>query len=178
MTSKEVLRSLVGLGTNCLWSPTRLLALPNAMDLAGWEGDLLLLHPSGWLWEVEIKVSVGDFRREFKTKAKKHKALEFGSSGYCVNRHVLKYFFAMPKEVFERLRPEEIPAYAGVIVLDPEVVDSWGRMVPKIVRRAPQLPGVSKTGPQFRAKFLELCHVRFWTLTHNPNLGELALETE
>lgn len=190
MTAKEVLGSLCGIGSNCLWSPNRLVAVPNTTTIVGWEADLLLLHPSGWVWEVEIKVSVADFRREFRTKATKHEVLRAGqktfeSKGYysrphtIKNKHVQKFFFAVPKDVFDKLRPEDVPEYAGVIVIDPDRVDSWKRPVPYIERRAKNLPGVEKVGAQFRIRLLELAHARLWSFAYlNDSLLEIYEKEE
>ncbi|MEQ1761599.1 MAG: MmcB family DNA repair protein [Pyrinomonadaceae bacterium] len=173
MNSKEVLGSLCGLTSNCLWSPLRLVAVPNTTTIAGWEADLLLLHPSGWVWEVEIKVSVSDFRREFRTKSHKHKALENGSivlfrgpRSYPLtikNRYVQKFFFAVPYDVYEKLKPEDFPDYAGIIVINSEKVGTYERPIATVVRRAKNLPGVEKTGSTFRIRLLELAHGRLWS---------------
>lgn len=178
MTAKEVLGSLCGFGSNCLWSPARLVAVPNTTGAVGWEADLLLLHPSGWVWEIEIKVSVADFRREFRTKEAKHKVLseglfeKRGSYGYIhtkKNKHVQKFFFAIPKEVYDKLREEDFPEYAGVIVVDPAYADSWGRLRAKIVRRAKNLPGAEKAGSAFRIRLLELAHARLWSYAYRDD---------
>lgn len=180
MTAKEVLGSLCGLGSNCLWSPNRLVAVPNTTAIVGWEADLLLLHPSGWVWEVEIKVSVADFRREFRTKSRKHEILRVGqktiesrgpySKDYTLrNKHVQKFFFAVPKDVFDKLKDEDFPEYAGVIVVDPAYADYWGRLRPVIVRRAKNLPGVEKAGSSFRIRLLELAHSRLWSFAYRDD---------
>jgi len=182
MTAREVLLALCGHGSNCLWNPTRLVAVPNTTQLVGWEADLLLLFPSGWVWEVEIKVSVSDFRREFRTKESKHLTLEAGvrmidlgrgGRPHLVrhaNKHVGRYYFAMPKAVYDKVEAE-IPAYAGVIVLDPDNLDGWKRLRPRIVRKAKLLPGTDKTGDKFRIELLRLAHARFWTyLSTDPEV--------
>lgn len=175
MTSKEVLRALCGLGTNCLWSPNRLVAVPNSNSLVGWEADLLLLHQSGWVWEVEIKVSVADFRREFKTKTTKHEILCAGSkqiSGPGIrrpylrtNKHVQKYFFALTRDVFDKVR-DEVPEYAGIVVVDPGMCDRWGRPKPWIERKAKNLPCVGKAPESFRIELLRLAHARLWSAAY------------
>lgn len=179
MTAQEVLGSLCGLGSNCLWSPNRVVAVPNTTTIVGWEADLLLLHPSGWVWEVEIKVSVADFRREFQTKAHKHQVLRMGSRPFVpgdkwssvpnANKHVQKFFFAVSKDVFDKLKEEEVPAYAGIIIVDPERLDSWKRPVPYIHRRAKNLPGAEKAGSAFRIRLLELAHARLWSFAYRDD---------
>lgn len=170
LTSKDVLRALCGIGTNCIWSPHRLIAVPNTAWLAGWESDLLLLHRSGWAWEIEIKVSVADFRREFKTKAAKHKTLRTGSySQYAKGIRIQKYFFAMPKSVYDKLDPSEFPDYAGIVVLDPANTDQWKRLIPSIVRRPKNLPGAEKATDAQRIRLLELAHSRLWAYAYKDD---------
>lgn len=170
MTAKEVCRVLVGLGYNCLWDPRRIRAIPNS-TIVGWEADLLVLQPSGWLWEIEIKVSVADFRREFKTKGLKHRVYfdgpqteKYGAyySHTYQNKHVQKFFFALLKAVYDRLRPEEFPEKAGIIVIDPAKTDHYGRPRATIVRKAKNLPGAAKVDDAFRLRFYELVYHRFW----------------
>ena len=189
MTCKEVLATLCGLGTNCLWSPIRLVAVPNTTSLAGWEADLLLLQPSGWAWEIEIKVSVNDFRREFKTKETKHRILREGfviergiwsGTDYTrKNKHVQKFFFAVPKDVFDKLKLEEFPDYAGIIVIDPDRLDWAKRIVPEVVRKAKNLPGVEKAPDSFRIELLRLAHNRLWGYAYkNSDILEARSEEE
>lgn len=46
------------------------------------EADLLICRKSGWLTEVEIKISRADFKRDFSSKPFKHKCLELGRPAY------------------------------------------------------------------------------------------------
>lgn len=71
-TATEVMR-------RCLrhWSYSDLQIIPRCC-LPGWEADLLVIRPSGWVEEVEIKISASDFRAEWKAKAEKHEALREG----------------------------------------------------------------------------------------------------
>lgn len=60
------------------FTPVRDIIIPNCVGMTGFESDLLVCRRSGWLTEVEIKVSKADFRREFAEKGHKHKMLELG----------------------------------------------------------------------------------------------------
>ncbi|MCC7229274.1 MAG: hypothetical protein IT203_02705 [Fimbriimonadaceae bacterium] len=75
----------------------RNIVLPNyANGLVGWEADLVVVRDSGWAEEIEVKISLADFRAEFKNKGLKHKILQtgkpktlyrpIGSRAYFVNR--------------------------------------------------------------------------------------------
>jgi hypothetical protein len=52
--------------------------VPNC-GFPGWEADLVVLRPSGWLEEVEVKVSIADLKRDFTAKTLKHRILCKGS---------------------------------------------------------------------------------------------------
>lgn len=184
VTARDVVAALCGLGSNCLWDPRRVVAVPNTTAAVGWEADLLILHPSGWVWEIEVKVSAGDFRREFKTKADKHETLKTGTTRYRggygyyerKNEKVQKFFFAMPLSVYERVK-DEVPDYAGVILLDEAWRDGWNRLRPRTEKKAPNLPGAKKTDDAFRIELLRLAHARLWSAVYK-NHGLLDLREE
>lgn len=73
MTAAEVTRAVV----RWRWSYREYVCVPRC-HFAGSEADLLVLYPSGYMDEVEIKVSASDFKREFKTKEDKHRLLNMG----------------------------------------------------------------------------------------------------
>lgn len=164
MTCEEVQAALVGFGSNCLWNPQRVLAARNTSGLVGWEADLLLVQPSGWVWEVEVKVSVADFRREFSVNSKllKHQVLREGRHrGYpCHENLVRRYLFAMPTTVYQRVA-SEVPDYAGVILLDPGGRDRHGRLKPWIEKRAKELPA-RKASDADREALKTSVYFRYW----------------
>ena len=83
-----------------------------------WESDYLHITRSGYAYEVEIKVTRSDFFNDMKKKDK-HEILE--------NKYVPKYgekhepskpnyfYYAVPKDM---IKPEEVPAHAGLIYID------------------------------------------------------------
>jgi hypothetical protein len=165
MTSGDIQRYLIGWGS-ALWEPNKVVAARNSVGVAGWEADLLVLQPSGWLWEIEIKVSVADFRRELRSKLGKHKALTTGFTprkyGIGPRSVIRKFFFALPIAVFEKVK-EEIPNWAGVIVIDAERVDNWGRVKPYIAKQA-KLLNAEKAPADTRSKMIEAVYYQYWKL--------------
>lgn len=164
MTSTEVQKALVGYGSNCLWSPQKVMAARNTVSVSQWESDLLIIHPSGWCWEIEIKVSVADFRREFKTKSGKHAAIlrghTVGYSGRLRPTIVRQFYFAMPVEVWEKVKGE-IQEYAGVILLDDSRRDAWKRLRPWIEKKPKSLPARKCTETD-RVNLLRSIYYRSW----------------
>lgn len=66
--------------------------LPHTSDC-----DLLVVRPSGWAEEVEIKISKADFKREFEKKQYKHRVLVKG-----IPKHIYKpYVGSMNLESIE-----------------------------------------------------------------------------
>lgn len=169
MTCAEIQQALVGYGTNCLWSPRRVLAARNTTGVVGWEADLILMHGSGWTWEVEVKVSATDFRREFRaaTKIEKHRVLQAGHhaaryDGSQRQNLVRKFWFAMPLEIYCRVS-DEVPSYAGVILLDTEVCDRLGRLRPWIAKKAKDLPA-RKVEAADRELLRTSVYYRYWDI--------------
>ena len=71
----------------------------------GHEMDLFVLKSSGYAVEVEIKISVSDFRADFK-KGHHHES-----------RFIREFFYAMPIEIYNMVK-DEIPVHAGVITCE------------------------------------------------------------
>ena len=171
MTCADIQAAIAGHSRTCLWSPQKALAVRNSSGIVGWEADLLIVQPSGWVWEVEVKVSVSDFRREFTagSKIKKHTALTKGEfqrwAGSKLRQNMVrKFFYAMPSEVYEKVK-SEVPEYAGVILVAKEPGD-YGRLRPRIERNAKVLPARRANDKDRTAILLSVYH-RYWRLKPN-----------
>jgi len=76
------------------------------------EVDILIVSPSGYATEIEIKTSISDLKADLK---KEH--------GHRSNK--IKYlFFAIPEELQEKALPL-IPERAGLIVIKPNKFNNW-----------------------------------------------------
>jgi len=75
-----------------------------------WESDLLVITKSGYVWEIEVKVSKSDYKADFKKRIStlryKHDLMKKGIQG--ANR----FYFAAPAGL---IKPEELPPYCGLI---------------------------------------------------------------
>lgn len=66
----------------------RNLVIPNyGNGLIYGEGDLVVVRPSGWAEEIEIKVSIQDLKAEFKNKSMKHRILRDGRPKILYRSH-------------------------------------------------------------------------------------------
>lgn len=83
----------------------------NNLFVFEWESDYIARTLSGYWYEVEIKVSVADFKNDFTHKEKKHAMLKGrGQIGRTPNY----YSFAVPEPMVEKVAPL-VPPYAGLI---------------------------------------------------------------
>lgn len=110
MTARDIIRAI----TRSLWSPHKLTCAFNTWAVE-WEADLLVLQPSGWLDEVEVKVSLSDFRADMRGKREKHFALQHGRPQFAMLRKGPgqhwggEYFEAgdrLPIQIAHALRPD------------------------------------------------------------------------
>lgn len=74
-----------------------------------WESDVFILKNNGYIIEIEIKISVSDFKADSK-KTIKHETLVNGI--YKPN----KFFYCIPESLVDKI---DIPDYAGLIVVSP-----------------------------------------------------------
>ncbi len=90
------------------FNPIRNLIIPNVRHgFLKYEADLIVMTKSGYLSEVEIKISKSDFDNDFK---KKH------SHG---SKKIKYFYYAFPKDLMEKYNLiEEVPNHAGVISVD------------------------------------------------------------
>lgn len=126
------------------------IVVPNvSWGLINHEADLLVLKPSGWAEEVEIKVSKSDLRRDLK---KDH------GRGHRASDLVRKLWFAVPADMAQM---PEIPEHAGIITVS---YSKWGQWVaatvraPKLNKRAHKLTDVNTH------QLMRLGMFRIWTL--------------
>ena len=149
MTAKQIELLL----TRDMFKPFKNIVLPNvATGPVLGEADLLVLRPSDWLEEIEIKVDFQDFKREFTadTKQHKHKLLVNGIKG---KPHTIKRFwYAVSSDIATRVTPL-IPAHAGLIVAHRRL---------EVVKAAPNLKMARKLTPQERIALLEKAYYRYW----------------
>lgn len=119
VTSSEIARELVrGRGP---FSYQRFIAVENvSWGFVTWEADLLVCSASGYLYEVEIKISISDLKRD---RSKRRWVI-----GRGINERVRGMWFAMPPQVWaHKDAPASVPDGCGVIVVDPGGEHLWDR---------------------------------------------------
>lgn len=111
-----------------------------------YEADLVVLRPSGWAVEVEIKISAADIRADLK-KWRQHDSPLFR-----------QLYFAVPLELADN---PNIPEHAGILAVS---ADKWGRNTVKPTRGTKLRRDAVKWTAEQRHKLLHLAAMRTWTL--------------
>lgn len=183
MTALDVLQSVAGYWDSCLWSPRQCLIVPNSTGIAGWEADLLVIQKSGWVDEVEIKVSVSDFKKEFTSpkKVRKHGQLVSGvpvtlfsmadlkhhETGKVEPHIVRRFWFAVPDEILSKVLPL-VPPYAGLIAIGPTTYVGSVYRTRKVIQ-APQLKMARQVTSEERTAAREAVYFRYWSAHHSDS---------
>jgi len=131
-----------------LWDYARELCIPRCCFL-GWEADMLLVTYSKFLEEIEIKISVSDFKADSR-KVEKHKSLEAG------HPLIRRFWYAVPHEIWEKVEPL-VPPYAGLII-----IPSDHRYRPYIKKKAPVNLKARKLFPAEEIKLLRAIYYKWW----------------
>lgn len=77
------------------------------------ESDMLIKTRSGYWYEVECKISLADFKNDFKRKWRKHDLLKTGDEKH---RRPNYFYYCVPWYLSGKVLPL-LPSYAGLIVL-------------------------------------------------------------
>ena len=115
-----------------------------------WESDILILNKSKHLEEIEIKVSVSDFKRDFKDKKAKHDKI---SRGLTPLTH---FWFAVPNTIAKEVRPF-LPSYAGLLVIN---VEGFFNITTNV--QAPKLSGGKTQGLAMENRLLKKIYKKMW----------------
>lgn len=129
------------------------LVVPNvSYGFLPWESDVLVINKDDSLSEVEIKISVADFRRD----SKKQKWHSHGMQQEF-KRLITRFYYAMPIEIYERVK-DEVPDFAGVIVVRDNRFNPT-----QTVKRATSNRSCQKLSVEDQLKLARLMCFRYWS---------------
>jgi len=111
-----------------------------------YEADLVVLRPTGWAIEVEIKVSADDIRQDLK---------KFHAHDYP---YFCELWFAVPESL---ACCSDIPDRAGILSVQ---ISKYARIFVTRVRPAKRRRAARKFTENKRDKLLSLASMRTWTL--------------
>ena len=147
MSENEIARLLV----RRAFPYRRYLCVPNVdWGLLPNEADLVAMAPSGWLYEVEIKASLADLRRDLQKWRHRRSPNTIGCE------KIRGMYYAMPAYVWEKVEAEPpIPQYAGVLAFTDDRV--------RVVRKPKLNSGARKLTDGERYKLARLGVMRYWS---------------
>ena len=117
-----------------------------------WEADLFVITKAGRINEVEIKVSIADFRAD----AKKDKWIK-PSINKRFNETINCFYYAMPIEIYDKVK-NEIPDFAGVITYNHE------NKVASIIKKAKINRAAKSATTDEKLKLARLLNFRYWNI--------------
>src|SRR6185295_5183274 len=107
MKAKGVAWLIAGHRSSPFYIRTQFAVVSNvSWGLLPWEADIIACSKSGFLTEVEIKVSLSDWKADFQ----KHK---FKDQSFT--KRIKKFYYAAPIELAIRYPEIEMPPFAGVL---------------------------------------------------------------
>ncbi len=133
--------------------------VPNYMMYPWGECDMLVVTHAGYTIEYEIKISVSDFRADFRNKSWKHDLLrDPESTRWRPTRwRPTRFFFVVPDGLIPL---EDVPAYAGLVYASlPH--HPTNTPVIEVVRAAPRLSSAKVSDAMATKMRLALVN-RFW----------------
>lgn len=139
---------------------TRYICIPNVNSgfaVFTGESDLIAVSDSGYLKEIEVKISVGDLKRD---KAKvKHRFWELE------HNPISELWYAMPRYVADKIDvTAHIPDYAGIITIH----SNSTKYFHQIVRKAKRKHNARKLTDREMLKIARLGCIRLWTQKLTP----------
>jgi hypothetical protein len=114
----------------------------------GWESDLLVINSQGYLEEVEIKISLTDFKADFTNKKEKHKRIASDKT------RLHKFWYCVPFELRDKVI-DLVPSYAGLLYIS----KANGVCTAK---KAPTLKNGTIMLDADKVKLIRLAYIRFW----------------
>ena len=137
--------------------------IPNIYN-GGSEADILTTTRAGYLQEYEIKISLSDFKNDFR-KPKHFHIKKFGNYGqYEIDR----FWYVAPLSAV----PLCIPDYSGLLEV---IITRWGSIAFRLIKNAPKLNG-KKYGTGFRDKVIKSMMYKYWKLA--STLNQIKCERE
>lgn len=156
--AEEVAMAITRPGSVFPWR--RYVVVPNvSWGLVHWEADLIALAPSGYMYEVEIKVSHSDLKADFD-KPKHRRGMDDHAW-----RKLRGFYYAMPAALYalaiEKHTP--IPEYAGIITVAPRDSHPRPRLSCRVERHPTLNRHAAKLGAHDMYQLARLGVMRYWT---------------
>jgi hypothetical protein len=167
MNAKKVAWLLASSWSSPFRARTQLAVVPNvSWAMLPYEADLLACSKSGFLTEVEIKVSMSDWRADFL----KYK---WNAMGFPKCETIKRFYYAAPEALAKRYPEIEaiMPICAGVISVSETGI--------KVLKEAKTAPSHRKLRDSEIVVLCRLGAIKAWDGRHHPEFVEpLVLEPD
>lgn len=145
--------------TNGPFPASRFIAVENvSFGLVCWEADLLVCSGSGYLYEIEIKISISDLKRDKQKRRWRYGQVNEEGNYYPKRKGM---WFAMPPDVWKHpAAAAAVPDQCGVIVVGRYGASGRHRCVvvrPCVNQRVPKMTDAQ------RLKLAMLGTMRYWS---------------
>lgn len=155
MRARDVMWLLAKRGSSPFFARRQLAVVPNvSWSMLPWEADLLVLSRAGYLTEVEIKISLSDWKADFTKN--KHRA----DIGWRESQMIKQFYYAAPKALAARHAELSLPDGAGVVSVDDSGIS--------VLKRAESRAGHRKLTDAEQSRLLRLAAIKAWGLFHKP----------
>lgn len=133
----------------------KFIVVPNvSWGLLPHEADLIAMTDAGYLSEVEIKVSKADFLAD--REKYKHRLAE----AHGQHELIKEFFYAMPTQVWDKCKPDDLPPGAGLILVSR---DEYDRKPRAHIAQKPTTNGrARKVRDDERLQLMRLAYMRYW----------------
>jgi hypothetical protein len=122
-----------------------------------WEMDFCVLTPAGYLWEVEVKCTVADW------KADLHKSKWDSRHRKNINR----FYYAVPHPLISKT-PDFVPEHVGLISLH---INDQGGVSAQLYREAKPF-NKNKISPADIIRLFKTTYYKYWRdIRHQPDIS-------
>lgn len=141
---------------NAIFNWRKFVVVPNvSWGLLPHEADLIAMTEAGYIYEVEIKVSKADFLAD-KDKWKHRLAESRGQ-----HELIKDFYYAMPTQVWEKCKPEDLPTGAGLILVSRDEYDR-SRDRAYVAQKPTSNASARKVRDDERLQLMRLGYMRYW----------------
>lgn len=152
MTAKEIQWYLATKKSSPFYVRLMMAVVPNvSWGMLPDEADLIVLSKTGYLTEVEVKVSLSDWKADLEKRKWLRKKFQNGL--------VKRFFYAAPEALAARHAELALPSMAGVIS-----VSERGEAT--VIRPAATFPGHKKLSVLQAHKLLRLAAIKAWKMAY------------
>lgn len=144
------------------------------------EADLVVVNKNKYLYEIEIKVSLSDWKADFKKR--KWGLMEqdinlFGEKGGYVSHTsaIKRFYYAAPRSLAVRFREIDVPSWAGVIGCQED--DGGKTPMVEILRPAKTIKSFRILTEKEILTLSRLASLRYWGRLHAElNRGDITTQ--